>query len=260
MGFRRCLNLGMVLAIALPLSACVSAARSNTLVMATSPDYCPYEFIESSEDGETLTGFDIELAEAIATELGYSLRIRTLHFNGLLPALNNDRVDFVMAAMTPTAERKAVARFSQTYHEAVPTIIAPAGSNLTTLADLAGKEVGVRQGTFYEQMLLSRTEAVVVPVETTTALVRRVKTRQVDAGIIDGALASDYVTEKSRLEAATLPNARPAGVAIAFPPRSSRVGQFNTVLRQLEEQGEIDRLARKWFEDYTCPTASDLVE
>ncbi|MEB3358112.1 MAG: transporter substrate-binding domain-containing protein [Synechococcales bacterium] len=257
MGFRRCFNLGALLAIALPLAACTSVARPNRLVMATSPDYCPYEFMAASEVGAVLTGFDIELAEAIATELGHSLKIETQHFNGLLPALQDNRIDFVMAAMTPTAERKAVARFSRIYHEVVPAIVAPADSNLTTLADLVGKEVGVRQGSFFERIIQSQTGVVAVPVETTTALMRLVRTRQVDAGLIDASLISDHVTPSSRLEVAALPNSPPAGVAIAFPPNSTQVGQFNTALRQLEERGEIERLARKWFEDYTCPAASD---
>ena len=95
------------IAIALSLIAIASYAQANkTLTLATSPDYPPYEFKDTAVSGNEIIGFDIDIAKYITKELGYELKVIGMDFNGLIPALQAKRADFVMAGMTPTAERK----------------------------------------------------------------------------------------------------------------------------------------------------------
>jgi len=96
--------------------------EKKTLVMGTSADYFPYEFVDTA-NGDEIVGFDIEIAETVTERLGYELKIEDMDFGSLLGALNAGRVDFVMAGMTPTEERKENAAFSDIYLSATNLVM-----------------------------------------------------------------------------------------------------------------------------------------
>ncbi|MGI6185372.1 MAG: transporter substrate-binding domain-containing protein, partial [Brevibacillus sp.] len=77
-----------------------SSGEGKTLIMATSADYKPYEFHDLSSGQDEIVGFDIDIAKHIAKELGYEVQIVDMNFDGLIPALQSNRADFVMAGMT----------------------------------------------------------------------------------------------------------------------------------------------------------------
>ncbi|MEO1185076.1 MAG: transporter substrate-binding domain-containing protein, partial [Cyanobacteria bacterium J06636_27] len=128
-----------------------SSVGKETLTMITSPDYPPYEFYETKGGERKIVGFDIDIANYLQKELGFKLNITQSDFNGLIPALQANRADFVMAGMTPTPERRKSVDFSIIYYEARDTIVASKSSNLTKPEDLSGKTVGVQLGTIQEQ-------------------------------------------------------------------------------------------------------------
>ena len=102
-----------------------NTANKKELTLVTSPDYPPYEFYDTANGGRQIVGFDIDIANYVAKELGLTLKIQESDFNGLIPAIQAKRADFVMAGMTPTDERKKKRRllnalFSGSRHDRVP--------------------------------------------------------------------------------------------------------------------------------------------
>src|SRR4051794_38942846 len=75
----------------------------KVLTMGTSADYRPFEYIETAKSDEII-GFDVDLAKAIAKKLGYEVVVKDMEFNGLVSALENKSVDFVLAGMSPTED------------------------------------------------------------------------------------------------------------------------------------------------------------
>ncbi|HEY9301321.1 MAG TPA: transporter substrate-binding domain-containing protein, partial [Phormidium sp.] len=118
--------------------------QGKKFVMVTSADYPPYEFRDTASGSADIVGFDVDIANYIAKELGFQLEIKDTDFSGIIPAVQSGRADFAMAGMTPTAERKKNVDFSDIYYEAKNSIVARKGSNLTTPKSLAGKKVGVQ--------------------------------------------------------------------------------------------------------------------
>ncbi len=116
-----------------------SGSNAETLVMLTSADYPPYESVDT--ETEEIIGFDVDIAKHITEQLGYELEIQDMDFNGLLPALQSERGDFVMAGMTPKPERLENADFSEIYFEAKNTIVTADGTEYATLEDLSGKKL-----------------------------------------------------------------------------------------------------------------------
>jgi len=237
--------------------AAQSEYAGRTLVMVTSADYPPYEFRDTAA-GNEIIGFDIDIANYIAQELGFELKIQDTDFSGIIPALQSQRADFAMAGMTPTEERRQNVDFSDIYYEAKNTIVALQGSNFQQPEDLAGKRVGVQLGSIQETTAREFDDVTIVPLNRTGEIIQEVKARRVDAAIIEDTIATGFVANNPDLEFNTI-DAGEGGSAIAFPRGSPLVADFNRVLQQMQSSGQIDRLINKWFggEPETTATAND---
>ena len=225
----------------------------GTLRMATSADYPPYEFRDTASGKDEIIGFDVDIANYITKELGYRLEVSDTDFNGLIPALQTKRVDFVMAGMTPTQERKKNVDFSEIYYEAKNTIVAKKGTNYTKLVDLAGKRVGVQLGSTQETAVKDASKTIkginIVSLNKIGEIIEEIKSNRIDAAIIEDTVAKGYTANNADLVFNTIPsNPQEAGSAIAFPKGSEQVAGFNKVIRQMKESGELEKLAKKWFE------------
>ncbi|MFB2936958.1 ABC transporter substrate-binding protein/permease [Aerosakkonemataceae cyanobacterium BLCC-F154] len=220
------------------------------LIMVTSADYPPYEFRKTGS-GDDIIGFDVDIAKYITRELGYELEIRDTDFSGIIPALQSGRANFAMAGMTPTPERLKNVDFSEIYYEAKNTIVAKKGTNLKTIASLAGKRVGVQLGSTQEKFAKEKIKgAKIVALNKTGDLIQEIKSNRIDAAIIEDAIAKGFIANNPDLEFTTIPNSsEEAGSAIAFPKGSPLVQPFNRVLQQMKENGEMEALVKKWFEN-----------
>lgn len=146
----------MFLSFVLLLAACGksnemssnSSKNDKVLKMATSADFKPFE----SRDKEgNIVGFDIDLANLIADELGYKLEIQDMNFDGLIGALQSKRVDMVMAGMSTTEKRKKNVDFSKEYHRSGEMFLSLPDKKIESLESLEGKTVGVQLGTIQEE-------------------------------------------------------------------------------------------------------------
>jgi ABC-type amino acid transport substrate-binding protein len=226
-----------------------SGSGGKTLTMATSADYPPYEFIDTSSGSQEIIGFDVDIAKYITGKLGYQLQINNIDFNGLIPALQSNRADFVMAGMTPTAERKQNVDFSDIYFEAKNTIVSKKGSGLNNNAALNGKKVGVQLGSIQEGVAKKIQGATVVQLNRINEIVQEIKAGRIDAAIMEDTVAQGFITANPELEFTVIPNEGEAGSAIAFPKGSPLLAEFNPVLQEMKSSGEIEKLVNKWFGD-----------
>jgi polar amino acid transport system substrate-binding protein len=164
--------------------------NQEKLVMVTSADYPPYEFRDTAR-GNAIIGFDVDIANRIAKELGFQLQIIDTDFNGIIPALQSGRADFAMAGMTPTEERQKNVDFSDIYYEAKNTIVAKKGSNLKKPEDLAGKNVGVQLGSTQEEAAQKFKDVKLVSLNKTAEIIQEVKAGRIQAAIIEDTIAKD---------------------------------------------------------------------
>lgn len=220
------------------------------LVMGTSADYPPYEFIDTAGSGE-IVGFDIDIANYIAEKLGFEIEIKDMDFGGLIPALLSERVDFVLSGMTPTPERLENVDFSDIYYVAEQMIVSKADSGISSLEDLAGKKLGVQLGSIQVDLANSIAEEFEgVQIEERnkiTDLVQELKAGRIHAAIIEDKVAEGHLKANTDLAAFIIEEEGEAGSAIAFPKGSDLANQFNEVLREMIENGEMEKLIEKWF-------------
>jgi polar amino acid transport system substrate-binding protein len=119
--------------------------KSGEIVMFTDARWAPFEYIGDAGKEE---GVDIDLAAAIADELGVKLRIINADFDGFSLAIQNGQADMAIAAITITEERKESLDFSDPYTNACQYILKRASdSALKNFNNLAGYKIGVHLGT-----------------------------------------------------------------------------------------------------------------
>ncbi len=200
----------------------ITTVKPNTLILAMSPDYPPYEFVIIGDDGsQEFAGFDIEIAKIIAADLGYELEIVSIDFDGLLPAMQAGQADMVLSGMNPTEERMQAVDFSIVYYTADHAMITRAdeASALTNDEAFAGKAVGAQTGTTQEDIANEMKEALgceVISLKQVPTLVQELKTKNVDGVIMEKPVAESYVGQNPDLAIAyTVDN--PEGVScLAF--------------------------------------------
>jgi polar amino acid transport system substrate-binding protein len=239
-----------------------SSLGKDTLTMITSPDYPPYEFYDTQGGERKIVGFDIDIANAIAKQLGFKLQIMESDFNGLIPALQANRADFVMAGMTPTPERRKNVDFSIIYYEAKDTIVAPKKSNLKQIQDLTGKKIGVQLGTIQEQNARKISEKVpgieLKQLNRVPEVIQEIKSGRIDGAIVEDTVARGFAQANPELEFNVIPPQQASGSAIAFPKGSQLVEPFNKFLQQMKEKGELQKLATKWFSQTTATETTSI--
>ncbi|MGN0837573.1 MAG: transporter substrate-binding domain-containing protein [Pyramidobacter sp.] len=87
------------------------------LKMAVSPTFPPFEFEQLDDKGNAqIVGFDIDMVNKIAEDLGFTYELVHTNFKGLMGELAGARVDFVVSGMSPTDERKKTVDFSEPYY------------------------------------------------------------------------------------------------------------------------------------------------
>jgi polar amino acid transport system substrate-binding protein len=118
--------------------------QSGKIVVATEGAFPPFNFFK----GPTLTGFEVEVAEALARKLGVAIEWRALSFDALLAGLRQDRWDMVIASFAITDERSKAVSFTDPHYCSGGVIVAK-NAAIRTVADLGGKAVAVQTGTTY---------------------------------------------------------------------------------------------------------------
>ncbi|WP_083617971.1 ABC transporter substrate-binding protein/permease [Planktothrix serta] len=243
------LTWGIIIGNNPPTSAQETPSKTTkTLVMATSPDYPPYEFKDTATSGEKIVGFDVDIAEYITQKLGYNLTVIGMDFNGLIPALTAKRADFVMAGMTPTPDRKKNVEFSDIYFEAKNTIVSLQDKNYQNPEQLQGKKVGVQLGSIQQEAVKNWQGVRVVPLNKTSDIIQELKSKRLDAGVLENTIVRGYIAANPGLVYHEVPNTEAAGSAIAFPKGSPLVQPFNQVIQEMKASGKIEQLAKQWFD------------
>ena len=220
------LALVMVFALAAcgskPAASAPAADAKPVLVMGTSADYAPFEFMYPDESGNLVYGgIDVSVAEYIAEYTGKELKVENMGFDYLLASLQKGDFDIVIAAMEVSEERLNSADFSDPYYTDYPPMVlvkAANASQYTSVDSFAGKSVGAQTATTKEGIVNNDlTGAVLVSLQNVNDLVNQLVNDKLDAVVLDGAVALQFAASNSDLVVAEvdLGEAYPYCVAVA---------------------------------------------
>ena len=250
----------LALLMGLSLVACSSTPAGddeggdteNVLVMGTSADYAPYEFMYPDENGDMVYGgVDISIAEAIAEDMGKTLKVENMSFEYMLNLMVDGKCDIVLAAMEITPDRDLVADFSDPYFTDLPAMIVVKKADAdqyTSMDSFSGKSVAAQTSTTKEDIVKNDlTGANLVSLSLATDMVNQLVNGKVDAIVLDGAVAQQVVASNDELVVAdvALGEALPYRVAVAEGDPLGLLPQINETIAKLLADGSID----KFFEE-----------
>lgn len=227
-----------------------SETEKPVLRMGTSADYKPFQFIDTAISDDII-GFDIDIAQYIADELGYELEVIDMDFNTLTTALRSERVDMVLAGMTPTPQRREEVDFTDIYYSAQSVLMTLEGVEINQLEDLNGLNIGVQTGSIQEDAGVALQESGIdvqlTSMDRMPELVQQLIIGRVDAVIIEDMVTPLYLENDENLQLIDILEQTHEGSAVAIRYDSELKDQINEILQQMSENGELERLSEKWF-------------
>nr|WP_243278073.1 transporter substrate-binding domain-containing protein [Clostridium yunnanense] len=223
--------------------------KSGKLVIGTSADYAPYEFHKSINGKDTIVGFDIEIAKAIAKKLGVEVEISDMKFDGLVAALKTNKVDLVISGMNPTEDRKKSVDFSKIYYTATQYVLVRSEdkAKYSSLDSLAGKAIGVQKGSVQEKLAEEQIkDSKLQSLAKVPDVVLSLKNKKVEAAVVEGPVAKLYAEKSDGLAVSDSKfdlNPDEQGSAIAVAKGSEDLLKIiNEALDELIKEKKIDQL------------------
>lgn len=241
------------------------------LVVATSPDFPPFENLENGE----IVGWDIDVAKALADKLGVELEIQSMSFDAVLASVSSGKAHMGMAGISNTPARDKNVDFSVNVFDSSQMIIVRADdSSINGPMDLAGKTVAVQSGTIGNWLAEMNEDyaydfdddgnvlldspilgepGIVNALDSGMLAIQQVKNGQADAVILDK-LPAQAIVESLNAQGGTQLKILETSVyddAYAFA-----IGEGNTAFKEwldaayqeLVDDGIIAELNAKWFE------------
>jgi ABC-type amino acid transport substrate-binding protein len=222
---------------------------SGKLVVGTCADYPPYEWHLVQDGEDKIIGFDIDIAQAIADELGVELEVKDMDFDGLIPALSTGKIDMIIAGMNPTEERKQSVDFTDIYYTQKDALVIKSedAENIQSENDLKKASLATQKATIQETYLLENfPDAALQSVPKWNTAILSLVTGKVDAVLMVETVAKQYVEQNEGLEI--------AGFDVASTPNESAIAvakdnkdfldAVNDILDEMKESGQIEELMR----------------
>ena len=228
--------------------------KSGELVIATSPDFPPFEELQS--DG-SVTGIEIDLLNLICEKLGVKLVIKQMEFDSVVPGIQVGKFDMGVSGISVTPERQKNVLFTDPYCLAAQAIVVTADSAITGKADLAGKKVSVQSGTTAEQFCMAEGYEVLSYNANSDAELAVVNGK-VDAWVIDDLTAADMVKVYNAENPGALVILDEAMTtepyAFAMPFGYEEIAEeINGILKALVSDGTVASIFEKFDAPYTQP-------
>ena len=221
-----------------------AAESKGTLVMATNAEFPPYEF----HDGGEIVGIDVEIAAAIAKEMGMDFEVEDIAFDSIIPEVQSGKADFGAAGMTVTEDRKQSVDFSDTYATATQVIIVKDdNTEIASPDDLTGKTIGVQLGTTGDIYASDIEEATIEQYNKGFEAVQALTQNKIDAVIIDGEPAKVFVSENEGLKILDEAFTTEEYAICVKKGNTELLEGINAAIASLKESGELQEIVDKYI-------------
>ncbi|OKP03604.1 ABC transporter substrate-binding protein [Xenorhabdus eapokensis] len=224
--------------------------KAGTVRIAVFDSNPPFGFIDPQT--KKLAGYDVDIANAIANDLGVKLELRPTNPANRIPLLSSKKIDLIAANFTITDERAKQVDFSIPYFATGQKFIARKGV-LTKPDDIAKLRIGADKGTVQEITLRERyPTAKVISYDDTPLAFAALRNGNVQAITQDdaklvGLLANVPEAQKADFEISPFSITREYQAVAASKGETRLVDSVNQTLLKLEKEGEAEKIYNRWF-------------
>lgn len=225
--------------------------KDGTLTVATSPDFPPFENLE----GDEYVGFDIDLAKAIAEQLGVECEFTTIQFDGIVPAIQaGGQADVGISGITVDPERAESVDFTDPYYIADQSVAVMKGGDITAdnakeALNAEGMVISVQSGTTGETYAKENfPNATIQPLPNATDCFASMQAGNANAVCMDMAVVEQMVSEAYANAEVVLTEATGEEYAVAVSKDNPELtAAINEAIAALQEDGTIEALTAQWL-------------
>ena len=242
-------------------SLMAGASYAEPVRIATEGAFPPFNFVDASG---ALQGFEVDLANAICAEAKLECTLSAQQFDGLIPGLQADKFDVIMASMNITDDRLKVISFTDPYYRVPQRFVAKKDSGIEmTKEGVTGKTIGVVSGTIHENYV-NATYGDVATVSTYQTLPDAL--RDLEAGRIDLYIDGELTISESFLKQPegkdfafvgdSLSDPAFFGIGVGAGVRqedSALKGTLNAAIKAVRANGTYDTIQAKYFDTDIFP-------
>lgn len=245
------------------LAACGKKEEAPAAADASAPSAAPAKIVIGLDDNfppmgfrndkNELVGFDIDMAKEAARRLGMEVEFKPIDWNAKEAELGGKRIDALWNGLTITEERKQNIAFTAPYLENHQIIIVPAKSAIKTKAELAGKTVGVQDGS-------SAVEAVAKD-ETTAKSIKELKkfgdnvtalmdlaAGRLDAIVVDEVVGRYYTAKKSGEYKVLDENFGTEEYGVGVRKEDGELlAKLDRAMAEMKQDGSAAKISEQWF-------------
>lgn len=236
--------------LSMALVACsvsFTALAQDKLLVGVDTAFVPFEF----KQGDKYVGFDIDLWDAIAKKMQVSYELRPMDFGGLIPGLQSRNIDVAMAGITITDARKQVVDFSEGYYDADLLMAVKSSDHaIIKFSDLAGKKVGLKQGTAAASFMKSKVKANYVEFPNIDNAYLDLQAGNLDAVVHDSPNVLYYVKTAGDGKVKTTgetDSILPQQYGFAMQKNSPLTPKVDEAINSLRADGTYAKIYYKWF-------------
>lgn len=255
--FRKFLQRSLMTLIVGALSTGVAFARdwnaiksSGTLKGVTEGAFAPFNMVEK----EKPVGFEVDIAEAVAKELGVKIEWKIIPFDAEIPAIQQGLHDFAIASHGVTEERQKAVDFANP-HYCTGGLIATRQGGPTTVAAMKDKTIGVQLATsYYDEAKKIPGVKDIKTFKSDPEAFLALKSKRVDAWISDRFLVKETLSKNKNSGVITGDLVFSERVSmITQKGNSSLIAEWNKGLKAIMDNGTYDKLSKKYFgENIAC--------
>lgn len=235
--------------------AAVPELEDGVLQVGSDIAYAPMEFFE--EGTTTPKGLDIDLANALAEELGVRAEFINTGFDGIIGALNASRFDVVMSSMTVTEKRQKEIDFVPYFTAGTDILVAKGNpKNIGAIEDLSGLTAAVQIATIQVDQLeaanadlkaAGKPEITVLTFDQNPLAVEQLRTGRADAVLADSPVAAnDALLSEGELETVglTIPP-EPYGIGVRKESTELKAA-VEDALQAVMDSGKYEEILETW--------------
>lgn len=242
---------------AAPGGLLASIKENGKLVVGTASGYPPYEFVDITSADQKVIGIDMELAQAIADELGVELVIEDMTFSALLASLPAKKIDLAIAGIAPTDERKETMDFSDSYLFAEQSflILKENEEEYSTIDAFKGKSLAAQKSTTQERVCQELfPDSQLVSLDKVPDCIMELKSGNVAGVCIESIVGQQYLISDDTLTFSGADLGIKKETAVALEKGNEDLLEIiNKVIADNMANGNFD----KWINEYSAIAASN---
>jgi len=225
--------------------------EAGEITIGVKYDVPPFGF-KNPRSGD-IEGFDVDVANAVAAELGAKPKLIEAISDNRIPFLKDGTADLILSTMTINAERDEEIDFSEPYFIARGAIaVKKSDTSIKGVADLAGKKVCTVLGSTYEETLKKQApKAERVTVDTYSECLERMQNGAVDAESTDDAILAGHIKQDPELKVLDVRlTTEPYGAGIKDGDTAFKAF-VDEALQKFKDDGRWAASYEKWVGQYT---------